>query len=100
MVVHKSGGKDDYGDPLPGEDTTVTGVLLDPFDTSNENSDRRNQTVTEITVHDPSYCDIGPSDTVTLNGLLWEVIGDPVRPESPMTGWRPSQRINLRRVTG
>lgn len=100
MIVHKSGGIDDYGDPLPTTDTTVTGVIIDPFDTTNEDNDRRNQTVTEITIHDPTYCDLGPSDTVSLNGEKWEVVGQPIRPTSPLTGWSPAQRIQLRKVSG
>lgn len=100
MIVHKSGGIDDYGDPLPTTDVTVSGVLVDPFGSSTEDTDRRNQTVSEVTIYDPSYCAIESSDTVTLNGKRYEVVGEPAQAHSPFTGWSPGQRIQLRRVTG
>jgi hypothetical protein len=58
---------------------------------------------TQPTVYYLPGTDVDAVDAVTVNGLLYEVDGEPnVWPPSPFTGWQPeySVEVRLKKVTG
>lgn len=58
---------------------------------------------TQPTVYLPTGTAVAATDALTVNGVPFEVDGDPlVWPPHPMTGWQPdySVEVKLRRVTG
>lgn len=77
VVRKRAGGKDRYGDPLPGApDLPIPGSRVAPLDTR-ENTNAANTVVTGYTVLAPAGSDIKASDVLEVRGLDCSVIGLP-----------------------
>ncbi|MDT0302903.1 hypothetical protein [Streptomonospora wellingtoniae] len=101
VTVKRSGGKDRYGDPLPGPPPhTVEGCAVYPR-TSTETATGGTTVITGRTLLAPIGADILPEDQITLpDGTVWSVEGDVGPWSSPFTGWSPGLEVNLERVKG
>lgn len=101
MVILRSAGLDDYGDPLD-EPTreTVSNVALGPSESDRERAASPNQTISRATAYVPGHVELASRDAVELFGDRWEVEGEPSFSPSPFTGWAPGTVIELKRVTG
>lgn len=77
VVRKRAGGKDRFGDPLPGEpDLPIPGVRVAPLDTR-ENTNAANTVVTGYTLQMPSGVDVKSTDVLRVRGLDCAVIGLP-----------------------
>lgn len=103
------GTVDRFGDPLPAIEHTVepcalvnkgsTEISNNRMGTEMENN--RLNVFTSALLLAPAGADFMPGDeVVTPDGRVWQVDGEPLRPNSPFTGWRPGTKVTLRRYTG
>lgn len=105
ITISRPGGTDWNGDPLPGSTFTIGGCAVWQ-NSSTENQQGRDTTVTTMTVLAPADSDLLNTDLVYLPGddtaksARWQVNGDPWRIHSPFTGWRPGDQVELKRVAG
>lgn len=77
VVRKRAGGKDRYGDPLPGPpDLPIAGVRVAPLDTR-ENTNAANTVVTGYTLQMPPGSDVKPADVLEVRGLDCAVVGLP-----------------------
>lgn len=93
-------------DPLGNDVYTTTVTTVDGIfapGSSAELVQGQDVVTTQPTVFLPTGSDLSAVDAVKVNGLQFEVDGDPnVWPPNPYTGWQPefSVEVKLRRVTG
>ncbi len=66
----------------------------------NEYTDARDTVIIGLTAVLPPGVDAAAIDRVIVRGDEWEVMGDPQRLPSPLTGTDPGTPVQLRRVTG
>lgn len=107
MVTRLRGpGKDQYGDPLPGDpaSTAIGNCALWPRDANaaggNENTDFRDTVITGLMLLTPPGTDVQPTDRFTARGDTWEVDGEPAEWRSPLTGTDVGVLVALKRVEG
>lgn len=60
----------------------------------------RDTLVTQPTVYLPAGTDVTHLDAVVIDGLTYEVDGEPINWVHPLTGWRPGVEVKLRRAIG
>lgn len=107
ITVLRPTGTDQYGDPLPAVEHTITGCVWWPRE-STENTDLRGTVITGYMLSTPHNGDVLPQDQVILPGetdsdadpILWKVDGDIGRWASPYTSRRVGATVALRRVSG
>lgn len=107
VIVRQSpGGVDEYGDPISGseERIDVPGCTWAPRlagAASSEIDDRGRQgIIVGMTVYMPYDTDLRPSDQLVLDGLLYEVEGEPGKWHNRMTGRRAGLEVAARRSEG
>jgi hypothetical protein len=93
--------RDAHGNNVPGPDvpTPVAGCAVYPR-TSSENTDRRDQVVIGLTAVMPYGTDVRATDRVKVDGVIYEIDGEPGVHESPLTGAQMGVEVALTRVTG
>jgi hypothetical protein len=95
-------GRDAFGnDVYTTIQTTLDGVFAPG--PSVEQVQGRDVVTTQPTVYLPTGTDASAVDSLTIDGLAYEIDGEPnVWPPNPFTGWQPaySVEVKLRRVTG
>lgn len=102
IQVHR-GGKDRFGNPLPGGDHTVEPCAAAPAG-STELVNGQATVITHDTVYGPYVADVEPKDTVTIpegqpiDAGRYEVEGKPQRWKNPFTGEESGCVIRLTRV--
>ena len=76
IIVHRSGGRDPDGDPLPGEpDRTIEKCLIVPRTSTEEG---RGEVIIEgKNIFCPPGSDVQANDEVTAQGVRYEVDGVP-----------------------
>lgn len=109
IVRQMPGGYDQYGDPVPGTDTRidVPGCSWAPRaagsgPSSSEIDERGRQgVIVGLTVYMPSETFLLATDRLELDGLLYEVEGEPgVWGPNPFTGREPGLEVAARRAEG
>lgn len=102
LIGRAATAEDTYGDDVLSDapPVVVAGVFYPG--TSGENTEGQDQVITQPTVYLPDV-DLTAVDAVIVNGVTYEVDGDPLNwPANPFTAWRsplPLQ-VPLRKVSG
>lgn len=102
VIVHRPGGVDQFGDPDPGTPPTshvLTGCATAPR-TASETDNRGSTVFIGLSLYADHDADIGPADKVEVEGLLYEVVGEPGRWKNPFTSRKAGLEVALTRVTG
>lgn len=90
---------DKFGNRTAGAPVTVPGCVV--YDTPGSEAVKGQDTVTyTATVLAPPGTVVASTDRVNVDGVTFEVVGEPVVWVSPYTGRSPGVQINLRRVVG
>jgi hypothetical protein len=96
------GGVDAYGDPVAGTEdrTTLDGAFTAPR-TSDELTDRgRAGVIVGLTLFAPYATDLVYTDQVEVDGVLYDIEGEPGKWRNPFTGWEAGLQAALSRVEG
>lgn len=93
---------DDYGDPVPGADDRkeIPGAFTAPRRSEGVDRDGRSGVIIGLTLFAPFGSDIVYSDQIDLDGVVWEIDGEPGAWEHPKTGWEAGMEIALVRGEG
>lgn len=102
------GGTDPYGDPVEGTEDRleISRCAVAPRRTSTEGERQyagrftRDGLVIGLDLFAPYDADITHDDQIEIDGVLYDVEGEPGRWESPYTGRRPGLVVELRRAEG
>lgn len=90
---------DKYGNRTAGVAVTVPGCVV--YDTPGAEAVHGQDTVTyTATVLAPPGTVVEPTDRIIVDGVTFEVVGNPIVWVSPHTGESPGVQINLRVVVG
>lgn len=101
VLVHRRGERDDFGQVGPTTTHSIGSVAFAPRRTTETNTATRNTVVYGLTAYMPFNANIRSSDVVERrDGSKWQVVGEPMRWRSPMTGWQPGCEVDLERATG
>lgn len=92
-----SGNTDDYGNAIPAETTTDTVGELQQQQ-RNEPGDQGETSDTRWALFLPAGTEIGTSDTVTVDGQAFEMVGDPWTVRDPETGSDSHLECTVRRT--
>jgi hypothetical protein len=99
LVKRVKGGPDDFGnDTWTTTMTDVRGAFAPG--SSVEQIQGQDIVVTQPTVYLPPGTDATAIDAVQVDGLQYEIDGDPRNWVNPFTGWRAGVEVPLRRATG
>lgn len=96
----RGSGFDDYGDPIAG---TARFTIPDCSKAPRTSSDITDRGRHGVVVGLDLYCPPGhllPSDQVEVDGVLYDIEGEPGDWHSPYTGWHPGEVVALRRAAG
>lgn len=94
------GAKDLHGNPsVTTTPILVPGCAVWPR-VSSENVNGQDLVITGVTVFAPDGTTVLPTDQAVIDGLTYEVVGDPGLYASPLTGTRAGVEVQLMRVTG
>lgn len=88
-----------HGDRTPGDSFDVPDCPAWPA-ISTETVGGQETVDWDLTVLVPPGTDVRSTDTVTVDGTVYEVSGQPMVWESPLTGWQPGIQVLLRTQTG
>jgi len=108
IVRQVPGGTDEYGDPIPGTTirVDVPGCGWAPRSagagpSSEDIHDRGRQgVIVGLTLYMPAGTDLRHTDQVELEGLLYDVEGDPGEWRNPLSGREAGLEVALRRAEG
>lgn len=93
VAVLRPGGRDAFGDPLPGTEHDIAGCLFAPRG-SDESDGFANTVITGAQLFAPAAADIRATDQVRVRGVVYEVEGD-------VGDWgRAGVQVALQRGTG
>jgi hypothetical protein len=99
LVRRTKGAPDALGnDTWTTSASTVQGVYVPG--TSVEQIQARDSLVVQASVLLPAGTDLRHLDSVVIDGTTFDVDGEPIDWEHPLTGWRPGVQVNLRRAEG
>lgn len=95
-------GLDEYGDPIAGEPTSATldGCSVAPRLSTEVSAPGREAVLQGLTLYAPYGTDIEHTDRVTVDGVPYEVDGEPGSWKSPFDGWEAGVSVALRRAAG
>lgn len=95
------GGVDPYGDPLPETitDTPVTAMVA-PRESSESDVRGRNGVIVGLTAYITADVDVTAADRIIVDGLDYQVDGEPGTWHRPTTGARWGLQVALVRATG
>lgn len=100
--VFQPGATNAHGDPVeswaPAVDRKVYGWSSP--DTSEPKLAGHDRDVVEVELLVPSGFSCGPRDRMVLDGVVFEVIGEPEMSDHNPFGWNPGGVVNLRKVSG
>jgi hypothetical protein len=105
ITVHRSGGTDRYGNPLPGTNHEVPGCAVAPSGSS-EVTGGQATVLDKDTVYAPYDADVQPHDEIEippgqpLAPGRYQVEGTPARWKSPFTGREFGTVIQLTQAEG
>lgn len=96
------GGVDAYGDPIPSSvtRTPLPTAFVAPRLSDEITNRGRAGVIVGLTLFAPYRTDLRHTDQVEVDGVLYEVEGEPGRWRNPMTGWEAGIQAALRRAQG
>lgn len=102
IVRPTAGGLDRNNDPIPGVPTRIAlpGAGCAPRSSTDMRDGGRDGAITGLTVYAPAGVDVRATDSVEVDGDLYEIDGVPGHWTSPLTGWAAGVEIPLRKATG
>jgi hypothetical protein len=96
------GGVDEYGDPVSGTEDRVT--LIDAFTAPRESGDLsargRQGVIVGQMLFAPYDTDIRYTDQIEVDGVLYDIDGEPGRWRNPFSGWEAGIQVALVRASG
>lgn len=99
-VTVKRYGMNPHGELTLVSDHRVTNCAI-YIRSSSEPLNLRSDTVTTATMLAPYGTDLRDTDRVEqADGTQWDVVGKPSNVKSPLTGWKPGQKVTLQHVSG
>lgn len=105
LTVNRSGGRDRYGNPLPGTSHTIDDCALAPTG-STEMVNGQATVIDQDTVYADYGADVEPRDEIVvpagqpISPGVYQVDGSPARYRNPFTGDAAGCVIRLTRATG
>lgn len=101
--------RDRFGDPV--SDVSTDDVAGDEFpdtcywviglpSSDDDANGRQNRVSSSVTAYPMGETRVQAADFVRVNGVVWQVDGDPARAESPFTGRLAGHQVSLKRVRG
>lgn len=103
MIVRVRGnGTDEYGDPIAGEPTrtTLTNVFTAPR-VSNDITERgRNGVIVGLSLFGDYGTDLLYTDQIEVDGVLYDIEGEPGQWKHPWTRWEAGFEVALIRAAG
>jgi SPP1 family predicted phage head-tail adaptor len=95
----QTGVDEKYGNPVYTETTvTVTGAFAPAAGT--ETTEGQDQVVSQPLALLPYGTEIDSTAKLTINGLDYEIDGEPQSWSSPFVTWQPGISVPLKRITG
>lgn len=92
---------DEYGDPSGSpEEETLDGCIVAPRTSSDVDDRGRQGVVVGLSLFAPFGTDITHTDQLRVDGVLYEIDGEPGRWKSPFSGWEAGVEVALRRAAG
>lgn len=87
------------GDRTAGLTTTYSGVAVWTV-TSTETEQNADTSITALSAMFPVGATITSTSIVTIDGVAYESVGQPIQWRSAFTGWKPGVQVGLRIVNG
>lgn len=101
LVYRIPDGHDLYGNDQYREVThTVSGVAIGPGAEAEDAISARQHTTGTATAYLPLLEGVTAVDAIEIDGVRWELAGEPQFYRSPLTGWRPGLVVPLERTSG
>lgn len=96
------GGEDEYGDPVTGTEdrTTLAGAFVAPRETSEIDNRGRAGVIVGLTLFAPYETDLRYDDRIEVDGVLYDIEGEPGRWRNPFTDWEAGIQAALVRSSG
>lgn len=102
IVIHRPpAGFDEYGDPMPGasQEINSVGCVVAPRTPTEVLERGRNGVIDGLTLYGPHTLQVEAADLVEIDGVMWEVEGQPGRWATP-AGVGAGVEVPLRRALG
>lgn len=95
-------GVDEYNNPTPGEPDRVDldGAFVAPRTSDALDDNGRSGVIVGLTLYLPYGTDIVYTDQVEVDGVVYEIKGEPVSWSHPHTGWQAGMEVGLERGEG
>jgi hypothetical protein len=96
------GGVDEYGDPVAGTttETTLAGAYVAPRESDEITNRGRAGVIVGLTLFAPYDTDLRHNDRIKVDGVLYDIEGEPGRWRNPFTDWEAGIQAALRRTAG
>lgn len=101
-VRNSPGGQDVYGDPIAG--TTLRTTIADAFTAPRESAEidgrGRAGVIVGLTLFAPYGTDLRYDDQIEVDGVLYDIEGEPGHWRHPTTTWEAGTQVALTRAQG
>jgi hypothetical protein len=96
------GGVDEYGDPVAGTvvKTTLAGAFVAPRETTEITNRGRAGVIVGLTLFAPYDTDLAFTDRIEVDGVSYDIEGEPGRWRNPFTEWEAGMQVALVRSSG
>lgn len=101
LIIVRPPVRDRYGDIVPGtgEQIPVHGCVVAPRGSSGEDNKFASTVYVGLTAYMPAGIDVRPTDQILVQGVPYDVIGEPASHRHPL-GWNPGISVTLNRREG
>lgn len=95
-------GVDEYNNPTPGEPERfeLDGAFVAPRTSDALDHDGRSGVIVGLTLYLPYGTDLVYTDQVEVDGVVYEIKGEPGSWSHPRTGWEAGMEVALERGEG
>lgn len=104
ITIIRPAEKDRFGDPVEdgeSEQFSDTCLWVIGLPSSSDDQDgRQNRVSSRVTAYPMGETRVRAGDRVQVDGVVWQVDGDPARAESPWTGRLAGHQVSLERWRG
>ena len=100
------GGVDEYGDPVADSEsrTTIDGAFVAPRNDPGQGSEITNRgragVIVGLMLFAPYDTDLTYTDQIEVDGVLYDIEGEPGRWRNPYSGWEAGLQAALVRASG